>query len=84
MALRIILPDYLGRNAEALLFAALLNFGAERITAKEGHFTQMPLSWQDFLSELKLFLPQSDHWLVDRFKVTILDSSEHGNPIGSA
>ena len=84
MALRIILPDYLERKAETLLFAALQDFGAQRITAKEWHFSQMPLSCQEFLSELKLFLPKSDHWLVDRFKVTILDSSEHGNPIGSA
>ena len=75
MALEIILPDYLETNAEKVLFAALQNFGAERISAKEWHFSLIPLSRQEFISELKLFLPESHHWLLDRFKFTTPEKS---------
>jgi hypothetical protein len=81
MALKIVLPDYMERKAETLLFAALQDFGAQRITAKEWRFNQMPLSCQECLSELKLFLPKTEHWVVDKLKVTIPDSSRHGSPI---
>jgi hypothetical protein len=80
MAIRIILPDYLERKAESLLLAALQDFGAQHIRANEWRFSQMPLNCQEFLGELKLFFPKTERWLVDRLKVTILGSSEHGSP----
>ena len=78
MALRIILPDYIERKSEALLFNALQDFGAQHVRAREWRFSQMPLSCQEFLSELKFFLPKTEHWLVDKLKVTIPGSSRPG------
>jgi hypothetical protein len=84
MALRIILPDFVERKAETLLFSALQDFGAQRISAKEWRFSQMPLSSQECLNELKLFLPKSEHWLVDKVKVMTWDSSQRRTPINLA
>ncbi len=81
MALRIILPGGLDKNTEACLDGALRDFGAYRLFANEWHFSQIPLSCQEFLSELKTFLPQTEQGLTDKIKVTLLASSEHGSPI---
>ncbi|MGD0226207.1 MAG: hypothetical protein ABSF71_28065 [Terriglobia bacterium] len=74
MALRIILPDYLDKNSETYLFAALQDFGAEHIAGNEWRFSQIPLSCQKFLIELKVFLPKTEQGLADRLKVTIFHS----------
>lgn len=84
MALRIVLPDYVERKAESVLFTALQDFGAQRITAKEWRFNQMPLSCQECLNELKMFLPKSEHWLVEKVKVMPLDTSQRRRPINLA
>lgn len=68
MAITIILPEYLEPNTERLLFAALENFGSERISAKEWRFNLMPLSQQEFVVEFRQFLPTSHHWLLDKIK----------------
>jgi hypothetical protein len=81
MALRIILPAGLDKNGENCLYGALRDFGAHRFFANEWHFSQIPLSCQEFLSELKTFLPKTEQGLIDGLKVTILESSQHGSPI---
>jgi hypothetical protein len=79
MALKIIVPGYLDKTGEALLFAALQNSGAEHITDNEWRFSQIQLSSQKFVAELKVFLPETGWHLADKLKVTILDPSEDGN-----
>ncbi len=71
MALRIILPDRLVKKSEVYLIAALQEFGAEHITANEWRYKQMPLTCQQFVSELKVFLPETERVSADWLKVTI-------------
>jgi hypothetical protein len=82
MALTIILPDYLETRAEKVLFAALQNFGADQISAREWRFNLVPLSRQEFIRELKQFLPDSHHWLLDRFRFKSPENSP--NPLFSS
>lgn len=71
MALRIMVPVYLDNKGQSLLAAALQNFGAQHITANEWRFSQIPLSCEKFVAELKVFLPRPEQWLADRLAVTI-------------
>jgi len=71
MALRIIVPSYLDTKGQNLLSAALQNFGAQHITVNEWRFSQIPLSGEKFVAELKVFLPGPEQWLADRLTVTI-------------
>jgi hypothetical protein len=75
MAITIILPEYVEPNTERVLFAALKNFGAERISAKEWQFNLIPLSQQEFVAEFRQFLPTSHHWMLDRFKFKNLEKA---------
>ena len=79
MALKIIVPGYLDKTGEALLYVALQNFGAQHVTANEWHFSQIPLSSQKFVTELKVFLPSTGWHLAEKLKVTIFDPSKDGN-----
>ena len=74
MALRIMLSERLGKNSETCLLAALQNFGAEHISAHEWRFNQIPLNCQQFVTELRAFLPVPERDLADRLTVTIFHS----------
>jgi phage FluMu gp28-like protein len=76
MTLRIILPDRLTKTSESYLIAALQNFGAEHIAANEWRYKQMALTCQEFVSQLKVFLPETERVLADWVKVTILNPSK--------
>jgi hypothetical protein len=71
MALRIILPDRLIKKSEVYLIAALQAFGAEHIAANEWRYKQMPLTCEEFVRELKAFLPETERILADWVKVTV-------------
>ncbi len=71
MALRIVVPEYLDKKGQSLLAGALQNFGAQHVAANEWRFSQIPLSCEKFVAELRVFLPGPEQWLADRLSVTI-------------
>jgi len=71
MALKIVLPYGLSKKSETYLLAALQDSGAEHISANEWRFSQIVLSCDAFVAELRAFLPETERWLADRITVTI-------------